>query len=159
MDKFVKVTTGFVCQTFEKNESGLFVCTGQEFIASDECQYEDLDGEVLDTVPEYEYQPYNMILEQKRFDLAVAANRVIENWESGDLAGAVRQMAAILAQLDAASEGEQNRYTVFGYHTEHHSPFARWVAADNEDEARAVIGRQEPAVVVCGVVQGWIPLN
>ena len=33
------------------------------------------------------------------FDLISAATQVIENWESGDLAGAVRQMAAILAEL------------------------------------------------------------
>ena len=34
------------------------------------------------------------------FDLIGAATRVIENWESGDLAGAVRQMAEILTQID-----------------------------------------------------------
>ena len=33
------------------------------------------------------------------FDLISAATHVIENWESGDLAGAVRQMAAILAEV------------------------------------------------------------
>ena len=89
------------------------------------------------------------------FDLIASASRVIENWESGDLAGAVRQMAAILAQLDPVPQDEQNRYTVFGYHTDDKCPFASWVAANTVDEAKAVIGQQQPAVVVCGVVKGW----
>jgi len=33
------------------------------------------------------------------FDLIEAATHVIKNWESGDLAGAVRQLAAILAEV------------------------------------------------------------
>jgi len=92
-------------------------------------------------------------------DLMQAATRVIENWESGDLAGAVRHMAAILAQIDPVPPGQQNRYTVFGYRTDCQSPFASWVAATTADEARAVIGQQQPTVVVCGVVKGWTPLD
>lgn len=65
MDKFVKITVGFVHQTFKKNTRGKFICTEQAFIAGDECEYEDLDDNALDTVPEYEYQPYNMTLGQK----------------------------------------------------------------------------------------------
>ena len=93
------------------------------------------------------------------FDLIDATERVIENWESGDLAGAVRQMAAILAQIEPVPQDEQNRYTVFGYRTDHKCPFASWVAACTADEAKAVIGQQEPAVVVCGVVKGWARLD
>ncbi len=96
---------------------------------------------------------------EKLFDLIDAAERVIENWESVDLASAVRQMAAILAQLDPVPQDEQNRYTVFGYRTDLECPFATWVAANTTDEAKAVIGQQEPAVVVCGVVKGWAQLD
>ena len=93
------------------------------------------------------------------FDLISSAGRVIENWESGDLAGAVRQMAAILAQIEPVPQDEQNRYTVFGYRTDHKCPFASWVAACTADEAKAVIGQQQSAVVVCGVVKGWARLD
>ena len=93
------------------------------------------------------------------FDLISAAIWVIDNWESGDLAGAVRQMAAILAQIDSVPQDEQNRFTVFGYHTDHKSPFATWVAACTADEAKTVIGQQHPTVVVCGIVKGWARLD
>ena len=93
-------------------------------------------------------------------DLISSAGRVIENWESGDLAGAVRQMAAILAQIEPVPQDEQNRYTVFGYRTDHKCPFASWAAACTADEAKAVIGQQQSAVVVvCGVVKGWARLD
>jgi len=61
MDKFTKITVGFVVQTFEKNAGGKFVCTHQEFIAGDQCDYEDVEGMPI-TPPDYEYQPYNMTL-------------------------------------------------------------------------------------------------
>ena len=93
------------------------------------------------------------------FNLIDATEWVIENWESGDLAGAVRQMAAILAQIEPVPQDEQNRYTVFGYRTDHKCPFASWVAACTADEAKAVIGQQQSAVVVCGVVKGWARLD
>ena len=59
-DKFVKITFGFVHQTFKQNEDGKFVCTGQAFIAGDECHYEDTNGVPLQETPEYAYQPYEM---------------------------------------------------------------------------------------------------
>ena len=62
MDKFTKITVGFVAQTFKKNDKGRFVCTRQEFIAGDQCDYEDAQGNPIDP-PDYEYQPYNMTLE------------------------------------------------------------------------------------------------
>lgn len=61
MEKFTKITVGFVVQTLEKNDKGDFVCTGQEFIASDQCDYEDAGGNPIDP-PEHRYQPYNMTL-------------------------------------------------------------------------------------------------
>lgn len=65
MDKFTKITIGFVAQTFEKNNKGRFVCTGQEFIASDQCEYEDSKGNPI-SPPDYEYQPYDMTLGVER---------------------------------------------------------------------------------------------
>ncbi|MFC1783357.1 hypothetical protein ACFL02_07195 [Planctomycetota bacterium] len=64
MNKFVKITVGFVHQTFEENTEGKFVCTEQAFIASDQCDYEDLDDNPLEKVPEYGYQPYEMVQPQ-----------------------------------------------------------------------------------------------
>ena len=63
MDKFTKVTVGFVAQTFEKDSKGRFVCTHQEFIGGDQCDYEDAEGNTIEP-PEHEYQPYNMTLER-----------------------------------------------------------------------------------------------
>ena len=61
MEKFQKVTTGFVIQQFEKMSDGKFHCTSQEFIAG-ESEYETTDGEPLAAVPDYEYQPYDMVI-------------------------------------------------------------------------------------------------
>ena len=61
MKKFTKITVGFVTQTFEKNLKGRFVCTHQGFIAGDQCDYEDAEGNPIEP-PEYKYQPYNMTL-------------------------------------------------------------------------------------------------
>ena len=61
MEKFNKITVGFVIQTFEKNAAGEFTCAKQEFIAGDQVDYEDLDGNSIDP-PEHPYQPFNMTL-------------------------------------------------------------------------------------------------
>ena len=61
MDKFNKITVGFVIQTFEKDTAGKFVCTGQEFIAGDQVDYEDQDDNPI-TPPEHPYQQFKMIL-------------------------------------------------------------------------------------------------
>ena len=45
MEKFVKITVGFVQQTFERDADDKFVCTDQAFIAVDDGNYEDMDGE------------------------------------------------------------------------------------------------------------------
>ena len=92
-------------------------------------------------------------------DLIEAATNVIRNWESGDLADAVGDMAAILAQMDPMPPDQQNRFTVFGYQTDLKCPFATWVAACTVDETKAVIAQQHPTVVVCGVVKGWVRLD
>jgi hypothetical protein len=62
MDKFNKVTVGFVVQTFEKNDKGKFVCISQEFIAGDQVVFENANGEPLSEVPDHKYQSFNMAL-------------------------------------------------------------------------------------------------
>jgi len=61
MEKFTKITVGFVTQSYEKNAAGKFICTGQEFIAGDQVDYENIDGNTI-TPPEHDYQPFNMSL-------------------------------------------------------------------------------------------------
>jgi len=59
--EFNKITTGFVCQKFRKNESGKFACIHQEFVAGDDVQFETLKGDPVEA-PEHDYQPFNMTL-------------------------------------------------------------------------------------------------
>jgi hypothetical protein len=97
MNKFTKVTVGFVAQTFEKNDEGRFVCTHQEFIAGDQCDYEDAEGNPIEP-PEHEYQPYNMTLRNETGQQVLEAtmlNRVYEAIEE------------VLDSLDVG--GEQSR--------------------------------------------------
>jgi len=60
MEKFTKITVGFVTQTFERKKAGKFACTEQEFVAGDTVDYEDTQGNVI-TPPEHEYQPFEMV--------------------------------------------------------------------------------------------------
>lgn len=43
-----KITVGFVIQDYKKLSNGTLVCTGQEFIAGDQVDYEDNRGEHID---------------------------------------------------------------------------------------------------------------
>jgi hypothetical protein len=61
MEKFTKITTGFVIQTYEKKSAGEFVCVGQEFIAGDQVDYEDEKGNSISS-PDHKYQQFKMIL-------------------------------------------------------------------------------------------------
>ena len=61
MEKFNKITVGFVVQTFEKDTTGKFVCTRQEFIAGDQVDYEDAEGNPVEP-PEHPYQQFNVTL-------------------------------------------------------------------------------------------------
>ena len=61
MEKFTKTTVGFVTQSYEKNATGKFICTGQEFIAGDQVDYENVDGNTI-TPPKHDYQPFSMSL-------------------------------------------------------------------------------------------------
>ena len=78
MERFTKITVGFVTQTFEKKAEGKFVCTAQEFIAGDQCDYEDAEGNPIEP-PDYEYQPYNMTLESKGVGEAIEAEAAGED--------------------------------------------------------------------------------
>lgn len=97
MDKFTKITVGFVVQTFKKNDKGKFVCTRQEFIAGDQCDYEDAEGNPIEP-PDHEYQPYDMTLQNqdgKKLTKVIMANRMCD---------AIEQ---VLHSLDVG--GEQSR--------------------------------------------------
>jgi len=61
MDSFNKITVGYVAQRFTRNPNGKFVCTSQTFVAGDQCDYEDDEGNSIEK-PEYSYQPYDMHL-------------------------------------------------------------------------------------------------
>ena len=61
VDKFNKITIGFVSQKFRKDSNGKFKCTHQEFIAGNDVQFENTKGEPIET-PEHEYQQFNMTL-------------------------------------------------------------------------------------------------
>ena len=59
---FKKITVGFVVQTYIKNQHTKEAkCVDQEFIAGDQCDFEDMEGETIDIQPHI-YQPYNMVL-------------------------------------------------------------------------------------------------
>jgi len=61
MDKYTKIINGFVAQTFEKQDNGNFICTYQDFIASDEVRRE-IDGEYVEVDISMEsYQNMEMI--------------------------------------------------------------------------------------------------
>ena len=97
MDKFTKITTGFVAQTFEKDDKGRFVCTHQEFIAGGQCDYEDAYGNPVEP-PDYEYQSYDMTLTNETAEETkevTMLNRVYEAIEE------------VLESLDVG--GEQSR--------------------------------------------------
>jgi hypothetical protein len=62
--KYKKIAYGFVVQEFEK-QGKKFVCTNQTFEASNEVDYEDNNGNVLDmddlNENEEGYFPFNMV--------------------------------------------------------------------------------------------------
>jgi len=70
MERYTKTTTGFVTQTFEKR-GDIFVCTGQEFIARDEVEYNDPENYGEPISPDeigFEKEPYQL------FEMADPAN-------------------------------------------------------------------------------------
>ncbi len=86
MDKFTKITIGFVMQSYKKSAVGKFICTKQEFITGDDVQFEDLKGDSIEA-PEHEYQPFNMTL--------VSSSQIID------------RLGDVLTSIDVG--GEQSR--------------------------------------------------
>jgi hypothetical protein len=97
MNKFTKVTVGFVTQAFEKNSKGRFICTHQEFVAGDQCDYEDAEGNPIEP-PEHEYQPYNMTLRNETGQEVLEATMLNKVYEA---------IEEVLDNLDVG--GEQSR--------------------------------------------------
>ena len=60
MDKFNKITNGFVVQSYSRLSNGKYCCLEQEFIASDSV-FEDKTGNSIRD-PEHAYQAFNMNL-------------------------------------------------------------------------------------------------
>jgi len=61
IDKYNKITPGFVTQMFEKRDEK-FICVEQEFKAGDPVDREDEQGEPVDVdVREEVYQPFEMV--------------------------------------------------------------------------------------------------
>jgi hypothetical protein len=79
--EFNKITTGFVCQKFRKNESSKFVCIHQEFVAGDDVQFENLKGDSIEA-PEHDYQPFNMTL-ISRDEIADRLNELLTSIDVG----------------------------------------------------------------------------
>ena len=103
IDKFVKITVGFICQTFEKNADSKFVCTDQEFIAGDQSDYEDINGNPLENAPECEFQPYEMASPQnnERNVKYLLYNNVLDSLQSEDPIEAGSLEEALLEALNS----------------------------------------------------------
>ena len=57
---FKKITVGFVIQDYI-TMGGKHICTGKEFIAGDQVDYEDIDGNTIDIdTTKEQYQPFEM---------------------------------------------------------------------------------------------------
>jgi len=97
MNRFTKITVGFVSQTFKKTGKGRFICTHQEFIAGDQCDYEDAEGNPIEP-PEHEYQLYNMTLKSQATKEAMEATMLNKVYEA---------IQEVLDSLDVG--GEQSR--------------------------------------------------
>jgi len=54
-----KITVGFVVQDYNENGE----CTGQEFVAGDQVDWEDDDGEEINSPGDeyFSYQPFDMV--------------------------------------------------------------------------------------------------
>ena len=84
--EFNKITTGFVVQKYRKNSTGKFRCVHQEFVAGDDVQFENLEGDSIEA-PEHNYQSFNMTL--------VCKDEIIE------------RLSDVLTSIDVG--GEQSR--------------------------------------------------
>jgi len=116
MEKFTKITVGFVTQSYEKGGADKFICTGQEFIAGDQVDYENTDGDKI-TPPEHDYQPFEMTL-FSAVDIAESIKNVLSSIDVGGEQS--RQLSAEINILKKALKAmacsvNQSRKTIHGF--------------------------------------------
>ena len=97
MNQFKKITVGFVVQRYEQGGERCYVCVEQEFVAGDQCDYEDVEGNAIEP-PDYEYQPYIMVLRTRTPNEIVQAAMLTSTYEA---------IEEVLDGLDVG--GEQSR--------------------------------------------------
>lgn len=87
IEKFYKITSGFVTQTFEK-KNNMLVCTEQIFTAGDSNYEEILGGESID-VPDSIYEAFTMVTPTGNVSMFVVCDiscgAEIQSLEAGDL--------------------------------------------------------------------------
>jgi len=93
MNGFNKITVGFVVQRYEQGGERCYVCVEQEFVAGDQCDFEDKEGNTIEP-PEHECQPYTMTL-RSEMEEVTTMKKVYETIEE------------VLESLDVG--GEQSR--------------------------------------------------
>ena len=125
-NKFAKITGGFVQQTFEKIADGKFVCTDQAFIAGDQCDYEDVNGDPLKEIPEHEYEPYEMVSSQSKRQAVkyLLYNNILGSMESEEpieansleeaLTEVLRNMGYSIIEAEKHREEEQTSHSENG---------------------------------------------
>jgi hypothetical protein len=60
-----KITAGFVVQEYEEHQNE-HKCTDQYFIASDQVEWEDEEGDGIDA-PDHVYQPFSMTISARKY--------------------------------------------------------------------------------------------
>ena len=108
MKEFNKITVGFVNQKFE-NIDGAFVCVEQEFIAGDQCDYENKEGNPIERPNHYEYQTYDMttskILHKVQFNCPSACPRCGAkdevDWQSSEHDGETLRQSGDCGRCDS----------------------------------------------------------
>lgn len=98
--EFNKITAGVVCQKFRKNSLGKYICIHQEFVAGEEVQIEDHNGDPIEA-PEHDDQPFNMTL-LSHIEITDRLNEVLVSIDVGGEQS--RQFASEIAILNKLLE-------------------------------------------------------
>jgi hypothetical protein len=84
---FNKLTVGYVIQNYVTLPNGTTVCNGQEFVASDEVEYENDTGEHVDDMIDTDKEvccPFNMVQPMHMPQLPLPfSNPIKESYENG----------------------------------------------------------------------------
>ena len=96
MSRFNKITTGFVIQTYETQEDK-HICIEQRFVAGDQADYEDLDGNPVEVdVTKEIYQLFEMVQPVKPQQFVLVENssggECGEPFEADDAESALREV-------------------------------------------------------------------